>query len=77
MASSKLTFHEHNAPMQVFNAMDQWGLPRDAITYSAVISSLSKGRQWSLGECAGSVRLVTIALFKGIAFACGRRVLNV
>ena len=30
--------------------MDGWGLPRDAITYSAVISALSKGRQWSLGE---------------------------
>jgi hypothetical protein len=37
-------------PTQVFNAMEDWGLPRDAITYSAVISALSKGRQWSLGE---------------------------
>jgi len=36
---------------QVFNSMDSWGLPRDAITYSAVISALSKGRQWSLGAC--------------------------
>lgn len=28
--------------------MEEWGLQRDAITYSAVISALSKGRQWSL-----------------------------
>ena len=28
--------------------MESWGLARDAITYSAVISALSKGRQWSL-----------------------------
>ena len=34
---------------QVFRTMgDDWGLLRDAITYSAAISALSKGRQWSL-----------------------------
>lgn len=42
--------------MGIFNAMEDVGLPRDAITYSALISALSKGRQWSLGEsvCAFS-----------------------
>ena len=28
--------------------MDEAGLRRDAITYSAAISALSKGRQWSM-----------------------------
>ncbi len=39
----------HGSPLsQIFYAMESWGLARDAITYSAVISALSKGRQWSL-----------------------------
>lgn len=34
--------------LQIFTHMAEWGLSRDAITYSAAISALSKGRQWSL-----------------------------
>ncbi len=43
---------------KVFESMDALGLPRDAITYSALISALSKGRQWSLGAQQLSQRLV-------------------
>lgn len=32
--------------LEIFEGMQRAGLPRDAITYSAVISSLAKGKQW-------------------------------
>lgn len=46
-----ITHHTCHVCHQVFHAMSGGGLPRDAITYSALISALAKGRQWSLGEC--------------------------
>ena len=33
--------------LELFRAMDGMGLPRDAITYSSVISALAKGKQWA------------------------------
>ena len=33
--------------------MDSMGLPRDAITYSSVISALAKGKQWAHALQAG------------------------
>lgn len=32
--------------VEIFEAMDGHGVPRDAITYSATISALAKGKQW-------------------------------
>ncbi len=34
--------------MELFGSMEASGLRRDAITYSSTISSLAKGKQWSL-----------------------------
>ena len=33
--------------LELFRKMDGMGLPRDAITYSSVISALAKGKQWA------------------------------
>lgn len=35
--------------------MERLGLPRDAITYSATISSLAKGKQWHAALQVGRV----------------------
>ena len=32
--------------LEIFESMARQRLPRDAITYSATISSLAKGKQW-------------------------------
>ena len=32
--------------LEIFESMERKRLPRDAITYSATISSLAKGKQW-------------------------------
>lgn len=41
------------AALELFRAMDSMGLPRDAITYSSVISALAKGKQWAHALQAG------------------------
>lgn len=41
--------HSHPTPhqaLEIFEGMAGAGLPRDAITYSATISALAKGKQW-------------------------------
>lgn len=36
----------HPQALEIFEGMERQGLPRDAITYSAAISALAKGKQW-------------------------------
>jgi pentatricopeptide repeat protein len=51
--------------------MDRLGLPRDAITYSATISSLAKGKQWHAALQVFDHMQARTALLRGTSFrAC-------
>lgn len=63
--------------LEIFESMARQGLPRDAITYSATISSLAKGKQWHAALQMFDHMQVRRHEFTALVSGCARRTASV